>query len=597
MTGVVRIGGASAGFIDSAIAVPQLLAAGVDFLAFDFMGEGNMPILARRRDEQGQPAYMEEFVEHMRNNLGTIMRQGVRVVANAGGLDPEACARALEKAAADLGLAPRIAWIGGDNLVEREQDLRDAGKLLPFGREKVPPGPSTTANAYFGAFPIAAALDRGAQIVVTGRIVDSAASLGPLIHAFGWTAGDYDRLAAGTLIGHLLECGAHVTGGLFTDWRDVPDWANIGYPIAECRADGSAVITKPEETGGLVSVGTVAEQMLYEVGDPARYLVPDVACDFGAVTMQQVGRDRVEVTGARGHPPEPTYKVILTRNDGWRGYAVVPVSGIDAVAKAERIGAALVERTRSLLRQRNMADWRATRVEAIGGEGSYGAQRSVAARTVRETTLRIVADHDTPEGAALMVREHFSAGVSMAPGNACSPLGLGVTALHRLGSALIAKSDVTPRLHDAGGCIEVTVPAGGPRQSAAANAAPEEAELQPCDMSVPLVQLAWVRSGDKGNIANVAVIARDARFAPYIRAALDPAAVGEWYAHLFESDADRLVQRFDVPGIHALNFMLHDALDGGMTVSLRYDPMGKGLAQQLLDFPVPVPAPIAAAGT
>lgn len=594
MTHTIRIGGASAGFIDSAIAVPQLLAAGVDFLAFDFMGEGNMPILARRTHDGTGTPYMSEFIDQMSRYLSSILDGGVRVVANAGGLDAAACAAALREVAASNGLRPKIAFVEGDNIASSLPDFRRQGLLLPFGREGLPEKPCTTANAYFGALPIAAALDRGADIVITGRIVDSAASLGPLIHAFGWSADDWDRLSAGTLIGHLLECGAHVTGGLFTDWQDVPGWDNIGYPIAECRADGSAIITKPAGTGGLVSVGTVAEQMLYEVGDPARYMVPDVVCDFTGVQLTQLGPDRVEVSGARGGPAPDTYKAILTHEDGWRGTATVPVSGEDAVAKAERIGAALITRTNAMLRQRNLPEWRATQIEAIGGEASYGAQGAPSARAVREVVLRLVGDHEEAAGAALLVSEHFSAGISMAPGNACSPLGVGVTQLFRLQSVLIPKTAVPIFLEDDAGRIEFMAPPGTPPASTQSlepgKPAPAGAlaEGAPSDATVGVLDLAWVRSGDKGDISNVAVIARRPEFLPFLRAALSPEAVGRWYAHLAPEGGNLSVNRFEVPGIHALNFMLHGTLDGGMTISRRYDPMGKGIAQQLLRFPVPV---------
>jgi hypothetical protein len=209
--------------------------------------------------------------------------------------------------------------------------------------------------------------------VITGRVVDSALALGPLIHEFGWDAHDYDSLAAGTLAGHLLECGAQVTGGTFTDWRSVPAWENIGFPIGECHADGSLVITKPAGTGGLVNVGTVAEQLLYEVSDPADYIVTDVRCDFSHVKLEEIGADRVRVCGARGFAPTETYKVCITYDDGWRAIAYQPLIGEDATAKAERQAAALFARTRVLLRARGLRDFTATSCIVIGAERSFGA--------------------------------------------------------------------------------------------------------------------------------------------------------------------------------------------------------------------------------
>ena len=263
--------------------------------------------------------------------------------------------------------------------------------------------------AYTGAFPIAAAMAAGADIVITGRAVDSAMALGPLIHEFGWGPDDFDLLAAGTLAGHLLECSAQVTGGTFTDWRDVPDWAGIGMPIGECSADGGLVITKPEGTGGLVSVGTVAEQLLYEVSDPQRYYVADVVCDFTDVRLEQIGPDRVAVTGARGLGRTATCKASLTYEQGWRASALIPIIGLEAAAKAERLGQELIARTNTLLRQSQLPPLTRTHCEVIGGEG-----------TGPTTALcRLVADHPDQEGAQVLIREqssaisHMSVGISL----------------------------------------------------------------------------------------------------------------------------------------------------------------------------------------
>lgn len=587
---MVRIGGASAGFIDSAIAVPQLLGEDIDYLAFDCMGEGNMPVLAQREAQQSGTPYMSEFVEHIRANLPAIMEKGVRVVANAGGLSPRECAMALDQVGKELGLAPVIAYVEGDNLLARADELRAAGYRDMFSEDAFPEQRITTANAYLGAIPIAVALDRGATIVVTGRVVDSAATLGPLIHEFGWLPSDYDKLSAGTLIGHLLECGAQVTGGVFTDWRDVPDWANIGYPIAECFEDGTAIITKPAGTGGLVSVGTVSEQLLYEVSDPQRYFVPDVTCDFSEVQLRQIGENRVHVSNARGYAPTSTYKALLTYDNGWRGMASFVVSGEDAVEKVERIGTALIERTRNMLRQRNQADWRAVKVEALGAEASYGAQAQPLAREIREVTCRMVADHEDASAAALLVSEHFTAGISMAPGNACVPLGLGVTPLFKLFPILIEKRDLTITVVIHSQAETVAVPVEGGFDSAQLpQPAPVEAPSSPVTTQVMLENLAWVRSGDKGNISNIAVIARRPEYLPYLNAALSPEAVGKWFAHLFVDGKAGEVRRYHAPGLSSLNFTLHGALEGGITASLRFDPMGKALGQQILRFPVSVP--------
>ena len=305
---VVRIGGGSAFFVDSALATPQLLAAGVDYIIYDYLAEGSMGLFGRMRAADPESGFPADFLDvHVGPYLAEIALTGARIVANAGAVNPAGLARAVRAAVDKAGLKLKVAAMAGDDLLDRAAALAAAGTRDMFTGAAFPAKGVTSVNAYLGAFPIAEALARGADIVITGRVADSALALGPLVHEFGWGPRDYDLLAAGTVVGHLIECGAQVTGGTFTDWREVAGWADIGAPIAECRADGTAVITKPEGTGGLVSFGTVAEQLLYEVGDPQAYLVADVACDFTTVRLEVVGPDRVKVSGASGRPPPPTY--------------------------------------------------------------------------------------------------------------------------------------------------------------------------------------------------------------------------------------------------------------------------------------------------
>jgi len=348
---IVRIGGATASFSDTALSVPQLLEAGkLDYLIFDYLAEGSMGIFGRMQVADPTAGYGSDFLTvHVGPYLRDIASQGIKVVANAGGVNPAGLAEALEKMISEVGLDLTVAYVAGDDLRGREEELRAAEYTEMFTGTDFPHG-VLSSNAYLGAFPIAAALAEGADIIVTGRVVDSAVVLGPLIHEFGWQVEDWDMLAAGTLAGHLLECGAQVTGGTFTDWRDVPDWANIGFPIGECHADGSVVITKPEDTGGLVSIGTVAEQILYEVSDPANYIVADVCCDFSNVELDQIGTNRVRVSGAKGYPATDTYKACITYDGGWRAIAYQPIIGEDAAEKAARQAEALFNRTRALLR-------------------------------------------------------------------------------------------------------------------------------------------------------------------------------------------------------------------------------------------------------
>ena len=590
---VIRIGGATASFSDTALSVPQLLADGrLDYLIFDYLAEGSMGIFGRMQAADPAAGYGTDFLTvHVGPYLNEIAAQGLKVVANAGGVNPAGLAAALERMIGDAGLSLTVAYVDGDDLRPRIEELRAAGHRDMFTDAPFPEN-IISANAYLGAFPIAAALAKGADIVVTGRVVDSAVVLGPLVHEFGWGPDDLDLLAAGTLAGHLLECGAQVSGGTFTDWRDVPDWANIGFPIGECHADGSVVITKPEGTGGLVSVGTVAEQLLYEVSDPADYIVADVRCDFSDVKLEQIGKDRVRVTGARGRAPTDSYKVCVTFDGGWRSIAYQPIIGEDAAEKAARQAEALFARGRALLRARNLPDFSLTDTVMIGGEASFGAHGQQG--QTRELICKLVVDHPDQQGAQIFAREQWAGISGMSVGTS---INLATHVLPMTGTFLflLDKQTVPSRMTFAGVTQDVAVAAGVP--IAADAQAAERAPMTPAEpgsVAVDLVRLAWARSGDKGHLFNVAVIARQPEYLPYLRAALTPEAVAEWYRHLGPDGQRPRVDRYDVPGFHALNFVVRDALAGGINASTRLDPAAKGMAQMLLRFPVPVPAALAA---
>lgn len=593
---IVRIGCASGFWGDSSVAAPQLVHGGdLDYLVFDYLAEITMSLLARARAKDETLGYAVDFVHGpMRQLAGEIRERGIRVVSNAGGVNPQACRAALEAAAAEAGVEFRIAVIEGDDLAARQDAFRAAGVTEMFSGEAMP-DQLMSMNAYLGARPIAAALAAGADIVITGRCVDSAVVLGPLIHEFGWTADDFDRLSAGSLTGHILECGAQATGGLFTDWEDVPDWANIGYPVAECRADGSIIVTKPADTGGLVTPATVGEQILYEIGNPAAYLLPDVTCDWTGVALEQAGENRVTVTGARGRAPTDKYKVSATWADGFRALTTVMVGGIDAGLKAERIGAEILRRTEGVIAATNLGAFRETSVEVIGAEGTYGAHARTASRDV---VLKIAVHHDRREAVDIFAREIAPAATSFAPGitgfHGGRPRAIPVV---RLFSCLVDKRDVPVVADVAGERIEVAPGpwAAGLSSGAGADIPASEPPEGPT-VEVPLIALAHGRSGDKGNHANIGIIARDPEWLPLLRHALTPAAVADWFAHVLEDPSPASVERFELPGFHALNFLLKNALGGGGIASLRYDPQGKAFAQMMLDMPVAVPAAWVEAG-
>lgn len=583
----VRIGGASGFWGDSSVGAPQLVQLGqVDYLVFDYLAELTMSILAAARAKDANLGYATDFVTvTMRAILKDVVAQGIKVISNAGGVNPRACAEALAALAAEQGVDLSVAVVQGDDVMPLVPRLREEGVTELQSGAKLP-GRLLTANAYLGALPVRQALADGAQVVITGRCVDSAVTLGALMHEFGWDETDYDRLAMGSLAGHIIECGCQATGGLHTDWESVPDWANIGYPIVECGADGRFVVTKPKGTGGLVTPAVVAEQMLYEIGDPARYLLPDVTCDFSEVTLQAVGEHRVLVQGARGLPPGPAYKVSATYMDGFRCSAQLTIVGIDAARKARRTGEAILERTRELFRQQGFEDFTRTLIEVLGSEQvNFGSHAHTA--DVREVVMRVAVMHPQKAALELFAREIAPAGTSWSPGTTGADGRPKPSPAIKQFAFLLDKGRLAPEVVTGGRITPIAVPtdqAAVPAPTMVSH--PTDEAVSGPMVEVPLIRVAWGRSGDKGDISNIGIIARRPEWLPVLREQLTEARVAQWLAHLVHGS----VTRFDVPGIHAMNFVCTGALDGGGMASLRNDPLGKGMAQILLSMPVHVPA-------
>jgi len=635
----VRIGGASGFWGDSALGAPQLVAHGdVDYLVFDYLAETTMSILAGAKLRNPEAGYATDFVEvAMRSVLREVVARGIRVISNAGGVAPHECARALVALAQSQGLALEVAVVEGDDALPLVAALREAavremavgeatdgqptaggataggaterGASAAFVDIDGRPVPERllSANAYLGALPIRAALDAGAQVVVTGRCVDSAVTLGALMHAFDWSPDDYDRLAAGSLAGHLIECGCQATGGLHTDWETVPDWPNIGYPIVECAVDGEFVVTKPTGTGGKVTTAVVAEQLLYEIGDPAAYRLPDVVCDFRQVRLADDGPDRVRVRGARGRAPDDRYKVSATHVDGYRSSAMLTIVGIDAVAKARRTGEAILARTRAMFERLGWPDYAASLVEVLGAESGYGPHANAALQSAREAVLRVSVRHSKREALELFAREIAPAGTSWAPGTTGASGRPSVSPSIRQLAFFVAKARFAPAVVFRGERIAVAIPSGtedGASRDVAADAgaagdagatgdANAGSDAHSTDLvDVPLIRLAWARSGDKGDTANVGVIARSAALVPVLRAQLTAERVAAHLAHL----VDGPVVRYELPGIGGFNFVCERALGGGGMASLRNDPLGKGMAQMLLSMPMRVDPRVLGAG-
>src|SRR5215475_4868652 len=401
--------GAAAGFAgdrsDAGVPIVEVLAAqsGARFLMYETLAERTLALCQLERRQNPQRGYSPALGRMLLPVLARCLAAGIKIIGNFGAANPAAAARRVEEMARSLGVRPpRIAAIEGDDITSKlsASDLasrRVDGVDLAQAREIL------SANLYLGAQPIAQALDQGAEIVVTGRVADSALALGPLLHAFRWSTDDWDRLAAGTLAGHLLECGAQVTGGYFADpgYKDVPGLAEVGYPIAEVDETGEMVITKPAGTGGVVNRLTVIEQLLYEIHDPSAYLAPDVVLDLTNVDVTEIGKDRVRVSGARGRPAPETLKATVCLDGGFLGEAEISYAGPNAPARAQLAAEVVRARVRTRAPHLNVRD--AIGVRSVWG--AAGATMNLRGAQTDDVRLRFAAESSNASGVEILLDE------------------------------------------------------------------------------------------------------------------------------------------------------------------------------------------------
>ena len=466
MTKKIRIGGACGYWGDAAdYASAQLLDGGdVDYLVYDYLAEITLSIMARARSKDATGGYASDFISAvMAPSLKKIAEKGVKILSNAGGVNPKACAQKLRDAIKAQGLSLKVAVVTGDDLLNKADEFSSRSVTEMFTGAPFPePRKIVSINAYLGAFAIARALGEGADIVITGRVVDSALTLAAAIHEFGWARDEWDKLAGGSLAGHIIECGAQATGGNFTDWDAVAgSIASIGYPIAEIDADGAFQIAKPDNTGGVVSFGSVGEQMLYEIGDPAAYILPDVVCDFTDVTIEETRNGAVRVSGAKGRPAPDTYKVSATFEDGWRGGAVFFYYGEDAASRGRAFAQAGIDRARARLRALNAPEYEETLIEIVGDESHYGDFRQTS--QTREVAVKVAARHADARAVGLLLKELVGVGLSAPPG-LCGFAGgrPKPSPVVRLYSFLAPKSEAPIEIEIGGAAIAYGVDEGAP---------------------------------------------------------------------------------------------------------------------------------------
>ncbi|HET7408008.1 MAG TPA: acyclic terpene utilization AtuA family protein [Mycobacteriales bacterium] len=574
MSEPIRIGNCSGFYGDRLSAMREMLGGGeLDVLTGDYLAELTMLILFRTRLKDPDKGYASTFVRQLEECLGLAHDKGVRIVANAGGLNPAGCASAVRRLAARLGIPVSVAHVEGDDLMPRLPELRGAGVDLanldtgaPLAADPV------TANAYLGGWGIVAALAEGADVVVTGRTTDASLVVGPAAWHHGWARDDWDALAGAVVAGHILECGGQATGGNYAFFTEVPDVEHVGFPLAEVHADGSSVITKHPGTGGQVSVGTITAQLLYEIGGP-RYLGPDATARFDSIRLMQEGPDRVRVHGVVGEPPPSTAKVCINLLGGYRNSMTFLLTGLDVEEKA-----ALVRRQlEPVLSRVQESDVSLARTDHEDPETN---ERAVA-------QLRItVKDPD----ATLVGRAFSSTAVELAlasyPGcTMTGPPGDG-SAYGVYWPALVPAATVSQRVVlDDGRTVEVppTLAAGG---EAAVAAAPAAAAPGGATRRVALGAAFGARSGDKGGNANLGVWARSDAGYGWLAEHLTVDALRT----LLPEAKDLEVERHELPNIRALNFVLHGLLGAGVAASTRQDPQAKGLGEWLrarhVDLPV-----------
>lgn len=558
--GPVRIGNCSGFYGDRVAAMHEMLTGGdLDFLTGDYLAELTMLILGRDRMKYPERGYAKTFLTQLEQCLGIAHDRGVRIVANAGGLNPAGLAVAVRALAEKLGVPVTVAHVEGDDLLERADELSLGSPL--------------TANAYLGAWGIVESLNSGADIVVTGRVTDASVVVGPAAAHFGWTRHDYDRIAGAVVAGHVIECGAQATGGNYAFFTEIDDLDYAGFPLAEVFADGSSVITKHPGTGGQVSVGTVTAQLLYEITG-ARYANPDATARFDSITLAEDGPDRVRISGVRGEPPPPSLKVSLNSIGGFRNAATFVLTGLDIDAKASlvrrQLDAALTDPPAEI-------QWTLARTDHLDADSEQTASALLNC-TVRDPNADKVGRRFSSAAVELALASYPGFHTTAPPSDA---------AVYGVFTAGFVPAEAVEHLAVLADGTRVAVPA-----------ADQTAELVPADpvtppaaeptgrtRRVPLGTIAGARSGDKGGSANIGVWVRTDAQWRWLARTLTVDTVRE----LLPEAAELPVTCHLLPGIRAVNIVIEGILGQGVAYQARFDPQAKGLGEWLRSRHIDIP--------
>jgi hypothetical protein len=576
----LRIANCSGFYGDRLSAAREMVEGGpIDVLTGDWLAELTMLILARTRAKNPGRGYARSFLTQMEQVLGTCHERAIKVVSNAGGLDPDHLAEEVDALAGRLGLNVRVAFVAGDDLLGRLGEFDDAGvRLRHFETgEELSGAEYVSANAYLGCFGIVEALTQGADVVITGRVTDAAVVCGPAAWHHGWARDDFDQLAGAVVAGHVIECGAQVTGGNYSFFTEVPDMSHVGFPWVEIAEDGSCVVGKHDNTGGEVSLGTVTSQLLYEIGGP-RYYGPDVTARFDTIQLAQVAPDRVAISGVRGEAPPATLKVAMNKLGGYRQDLTVALTGLDIEAKAALVESAFWDASpvaREEIASVTSRVVRTDKVDPSTNEEAVALWRLTLKDDDENKVGRAVANAAV-EIALASAPGFFS--LSGAPGPA-RPFGVYVPAT--------IPSDLVPQLvRVLGGATSVvdSVAPPGPREIDVASPRVAAAPGGPT-RRVALGRLVGTRSGDKGGHANLGVFTRGDDAFAWLENYLSVERLRE----LLPETRELRIERYVFPALRALNFLIHDLLEEGVAASSRQDAQAKGLGEWLRAREVDVP--------